>query len=170
MRILVSSLVILIVSAALVKPVYAQCSGCPWCVTPTQCCGVPEDTPISACYYTQGEGCGTIPGSCTYDPDFGDLAAVLQLRGFQMVALELVPTGGVDRTYAVGADGTMLAWDCGGSVRSVIKRDDENRWIVLDPADFADRFAITAVMPWLNSREPARRPVGPITVARLFLQ
>jgi hypothetical protein len=117
--------------------------GCPWCTTPTTCSEVSESTPIGGCYNI-GMGCQEIAGSCTYSFALTPAEAeALNSRGIRFVGFDRVPLGGWGETILAELDNGLLAsWNCRGVLRGIFARGSDGRLIVLDPAEFADRYSL----------------------------
>ena len=113
---LASTAVLLAVMVPTPTTVAAQAGGCPWCVTPTTCSLVDEDTPLEGCAVAQGHGCMPIPGEgCEIDMAMADHAALSDLLGEYGITFNGVRTASVlELEFPVVAVGTHTPADvCG---------------------------------------------------------
>lgn len=137
------SLVFSLILLATPSSAAAQSTGCPWCSTPTTCSEVDENASIGGCFNI-GNGCQTIPGSCTINETFaaGDIAELLRLERFEGLGWQAVDVlGMVVNAFRVSEE-LYVQWGCDGSVLAAFTSDGSEPLIELDPAPLQQRYSL----------------------------
>jgi len=138
------SLGLLITLLALAVSPAPAAADCPWCVTPTTCSQVEENTPIAACY-NRGNGCQTLSGECeisfAFNTEAGRKATLrknqIEYRG--QVAAEI---WGIKMNLTAINDGLFAEWNCSGQLSNLFRRDAKGGWTAVDVGAFQSRFAL----------------------------
>ena len=137
-------------------PSNADAQQCPWCITPTICSQVSEDTDIAGCY-NAGQGCKKVEGECNVSLAFkaqGGPERLLAENGLEYHGTVAAEIWGQKMQLTAINDDLFAEWGCSGQLAALFRRDEHGRWLAIDPKPFSERFRLKTLTAVASTASP----------------